>query len=71
MAIGIKIIRVPGNITPLNLSDNATVGDALNAAGDTLQSGETAKINGVAVDMSYVLRDGDKIYLAKGAKGNL
>lgn len=68
MAITIKIVRVPGAVTELVLEDGATVNDALQAASITLASGEKLQLNAVDTTTDAVLSDGDRIYIAKGAK---
>jgi uncharacterized Zn ribbon protein len=68
--ITIKVIRVPGAVVDVALEDGATVENALSAAGTSLQSGEKVTVNGSDASLGTVLSDGDKVILAKGAKGN-
>jgi sulfur carrier protein ThiS len=65
-----KVIRVPGAVKEVALNDGAAVADALQAAGVTVASGEVITVNGSAANQSTTLYDGDKVYVAKGAKGN-
>jgi hypothetical protein len=69
MAIIAKVIRVPGAVVEVGVEDGATVSDALSAAGVTLTSGETLKLNGSDADTDAVLSDGARILIAKAAKG--
>lgn len=66
----VKVVRVPGAVSDLELDDGATVGDALSAAQLTVGSGETIKVNGSSATESTRLSNGDRIIVAKGAKGN-
>lgn len=68
--IEVKVVRVPGAVKDVMLNDGATVADALSAAGITLESGEAAKVNGSDVDSTTTLSNGDRVILAKAAKGN-
>jgi len=66
----IKVIRVPGRTSTVEVPEGAIVADALNQAGTSVESGETCKLNAVTANMDAVLTEGDKIIIAKGAKGN-
>lgn len=68
--INIKVARVPGTVKEVALNDGATVNDALSNAGIRLESGEALKVNGVNAEAGQILRDGDRVVLVKGAKGN-
>jgi hypothetical protein len=68
--ITVKIIRVPGLAVEVGLNDGATVGDALAAANVTINAGEQLSVNTVEATTSTVLADGDRVILAKAAKGN-
>lgn len=68
--ITVKVMRVPGATQEVALDSGATVGDALSAASMNVASGESVKLNGAATDLSSTLSDGDRIIIAKGAKGN-
>jgi len=67
----IKVIRVPGRTSTVEVSEGASVAEALNAAGINLQSGEACKVNGAQSDLNATLSEGDKVIVAKGAKGNV
>lgn len=69
MSITVKIVRVPGAVTELELNNGATVSDALSAAGLSA-SGFKLSVNGEAADTSDELENGDRVTLAKDAKGN-
>ena len=69
MAIMAKVIRVPGAVTEVGLEDGATVGDALTAAGVTVESGETLKLNGADTTTDATVSEGGRILIAKAAKG--
>ena len=66
----VKVIRVPGRTATVEVPDSCTIGEALNEAGVTLESGEACKLNGATASLTDVLTDGDKVIVAKGAKGN-
>lgn len=66
----VKVIRVPGRTTTLELPEGSTVGEALNRADIALTAGEACKLNGAACDLGDVLSEGDRVIVAKGAKGN-
>lgn len=69
MSITVKVIRVPGSVKEVGLSDGATVSDALNEVGTSVAEGEALQVNGATVAMDHVLSDGASIVIAKGAKG--
>lgn len=66
----VRVVRVPGRTVSVELEDGATVGDALHAADIAVQSNEAVKLNGTNADTSATLNEGDKVIIAKGAKGN-
>jgi len=66
----VKVIRVPGTTKTIEIPEGGTVGEALNTADVALTSGEACKVNAQACSMDTVLQEGDKIIVAKGAKGN-
>lgn len=68
--INVKVIRIPGFVKPVLLSDNATIADALQAAEVTLGTNEACTLNGTSAGVHEQLREGDRIVLAVGAKGN-
>lgn len=66
----IKIVQVPGAVQEVVLENGATVSDALSAANITVGSNECVKVNNEDVAQSTLLENGDRIVVAKGAKGN-
>lgn len=70
MSINVKVIRMPALVRDVELSDGATVADALNAASITVDSGEQMSVNGSSATLTTVLTDQARIVLARGAKGN-
>lgn len=68
--MNIKVIRVPGGVNELQMAPGSTVKDALSILGITTSEGEGIQVNGANADLSYTLQDGDRITIAKGAKGN-
>lgn len=70
MSITVKVIRVPGAVSEVGLYDGATVADALVAANETVNSGEAVKVGAADASQNTVLQDGDRVIIAKGAKGN-
>jgi len=66
----VKVIRAMGRTVTVQLPSGANVGDALNRANIAVEEGEVCKLNGITAVMSDVCDDGDKIILARGAKGN-
>lgn len=66
----IKVIRVPGATRTIEVPARCTVAEALNSADVHLENGESCKLNGVTANLNDVLSEGDKIIVAKGAKGN-
>lgn len=69
MTIEVKVVRVPGAVTDVVLNSGATVLEALASANITLGTGETVSMNGTSVDGNRSLSNGDRIIVAKGAKG--
>lgn len=65
-----KVIQVPGAVKDVALEDGATVNDALSAAGVTVESGYTIKVDGADASGSTSVSNGSRIIIAKGAKGN-
>lgn len=68
--IFVKIVRVPGAVTEVGLTQGATVQDALDAAGIEPNSNESLKVGSTTVDRNYTLVDGDRVIHSMGAKGN-
>jgi len=69
MTIEVKVVRVPGAVTSVALNDGSNVGEALQAAGIDLTPGETVSMNGTTVQSGQTVSNGDRIIVAKGAKG--
>ena len=69
MTIEAKVVRVPGAVKDVALNEGATVGDALQAAGVEIGPGEVVSMNGTAAGNDQRVSDGDRIIVAKGAKG--
>jgi len=69
MTIEVKVVRVPGAVTDVVLNSGAVVSEALASANISLGSGETVSMNGATVDGNRTLSNGDRIIVAKGAKG--
>lgn len=67
----VKVIRVPGRTSTIEVSEGAVVAEALNVADVSLQAGEACKLNGSPANLDDVLTEGDKVIVAKGAKGNV
>lgn len=71
MTVSVKIVEVPGAVREVVLEDGATVSDALTTAGMTVRDGYKLEVSGKpGASEGTVLSDGDKVVLAKGAKGN-
>lgn len=66
----VKVVRVPGRAVTVEVPEGATVGEALGAADVMLSSGEACKLNGADATLTDGLTEGDKVIVAKGAKGN-
>ena len=64
----VKVVRMPGAVTEVAIEEDATVADALSAAGITLGSTEKVTVNGEAVSLNDVVDDGDRVIVAKEAK---
>lgn len=65
-----KVVKVPGAQVEVVLEDGATVQDALDAAGKTVDEGQTVQVNGTQASTSTEISDGARVVIAKGAKGN-
>jgi sulfur carrier protein ThiS len=68
--INAKVIRLPGTSQDVALNDGATVADALRAANTSVSSGEQLTVNGTPASTSTAVREGDRVVIVKGAKGN-
>ena len=69
MAVNVRVVRVPGAVKEVCLDDGATVGDALSQAGIDLGAGEAVTMNGNLVESTRIVHEGDRVIVAKGAKG--
>jgi len=68
--IDVKVVKVPGAQVEVALEDGATVREALEYAGKTVDEGQTVQVNGTQADLDTPLTDGARVVIAKGAKGN-
>jgi sulfur carrier protein ThiS len=67
----VKVGKVPGRITEVNIVDGeTTVREAIQLAGLSLEAGYSARLNGDVADLDEVLEDGDSVTLVKEVKGN-
>lgn len=69
MAIFVKVVRVPGAVTEVALTDGATVGDALAAAGIELGGSDRLTLGAEPTTTDAVLTDGARVVISKDAKG--
>jgi hypothetical protein len=69
MSITVKVVQVPGAVKELELENGSTVGTALEVASISTD-GRSIQLNGAATTTDAALSDGDKVIVAKGAKGN-
>ncbi|QIB67133.1 MoaD/ThiS family protein [Kineobactrum salinum] len=68
--ISIKVVVVPGTVKEVALNDGATVRDALDAASQSSE-GYAIQVDGVSnATLDTPLRDGQRVALSVGAKGN-
>jgi hypothetical protein len=67
--ITVKVVRVPGTVTTVELYAGATVGDALEAANITTGAGESVSLNGQSVGNDAAVADNARVIVSKGAKG--
>lgn len=66
----VVVTRVPGRTHTVEIPENGTVGEALNAANLALASSEACKLNGATASLDDRCSEDDRIIVAKGAKGN-
>jgi uncharacterized Zn ribbon protein len=67
----VKVGRVPGRITEVNVVDGeTTVDEAIEIAGLTVESGFSVRLNGESVEGDAVVEDGDSVTIVKEVKGN-
>lgn len=68
--IFVKVVRVPGAVTEVALSEGATVADALSAAGISSTGSESIRVGAADATVDTSVSDGDRVVIAQGAKGN-
>ena len=68
--ITVKVAKAPGAVVEVVLDSGATVSDAIEAAGKTVDDGQGVSLNGSSTQLSASVSDGDRVVIAKGAKGN-
>jgi putative ubiquitin-RnfH superfamily antitoxin RatB of RatAB toxin-antitoxin module len=68
--IFVKVVRVPGAVTEVALSQGATVADALSAAGISSTGSESIRVGAADATVDTSVGDGDRVVIAQGAKGN-
>jgi len=68
--ISVKVVRVMSSVVEVEIPAGSTVDTALQAANITPAENEQIQVGGQEATRSTVLSDGDKVILAKGAKGN-
>lgn len=70
-AIAVRVTPVPGQPKLVTLSpDAATVQDALKVAGITYDNDSVFQVNAEPAALGTTLAEGDRVTVAKGAKGN-
>ena len=67
--ITVKVVRVPGTITEIMLDEGQTINSALQVSNTSVSSSETVQLNGATVSLDTEVKDGDRIIVAKSAKG--
>lgn len=68
--IFVKVVRVPGAVTEVALSQGATVADAMSAAGISSTGSESIRVGAADATVDTSVSDGDRVVIAQGAKGN-
>lgn len=68
--IEIRIGMVPGRMNDIVLNGDRTVQAGLTAAGLTVPSGYTIRVNGSDANTGTRLADGDTVLIVKNVKGN-
>ena len=68
--IFVKVVRVPGAVTEVALSQGATVADAMSAAGISSSGSESIRVGAADATVDTSVSDGDRVVIAQGAKGN-
>ena len=67
----VRVSRPSSAVRTVDISDSATVREALRDAGYEMASNEVVQVNGTPRTLDYVPGDNDVIILAAGAKGNV
>ena len=68
--IFVKVVRIPGAVTEVALSQGATVADAMSAAGISSTGSESIRVGAADATVDTSVSDGDRVVIAQGAKGN-
>lgn len=68
--ITVKVIQVPGKVVEIALEDGATVAQALAQASVEQGEGEALKVDNVDATPGQTLSEGQRVIVAKAAKGN-
>lgn len=68
--IFVKVVRIPGAVTEVALSQGATVADAMSAAGISSSGSESIRVGAADATVDTSVSDGDRVVIAQGAKGN-
>jgi sulfur carrier protein ThiS len=67
--IKVGVARFPGMVRAATLTSGATVADALQALGLTLDAQEEVRVGGAVADTSTVLKNSDRVSILKKVKG--
>lgn len=67
--IKVGVARFPGMVRAATLTSGATVADALQALGLTLDAQEEVRVGGTVADTSTVLKNSDRVSILKKVKG--
>jgi len=70
LSIEVRIAKVPGLLKSVVVADGSTVGQALATAEMSVDSGSLLQLDGSNTTMDANVRDGSRITISKGAKGN-
>ena len=68
--IAVRVTPVPGQPKLVTLAPKSTAGDAIEAADITVNDDSVIQVNAVPANEDTVLKDSDRVTVAKGAKGN-
>lgn len=66
----VNVARIPGTFVAVGVQANMTVGQALSAAGITLQRNEQVRANGETVSVNDVINGYTTITVTQNIKGN-